>query len=541
MADSALRLHFRIFGTFTVTGSDGQNVTPRSAKSQALLALLLDDADLTRSRRWLQQMLWSDRGPTQAAGSLRQALTDIRRALGGCAEILGSNRGRVWLDPTRVSILKKDGDSGGYLEGMNVRDPEFAHWLSQKRRPTDSGSQIIPLRHLLGNNDLGAKMSKRVVLDLDVTGSPTAAHLRDLLADSLSCRLRETSALSVRRRKNGVPCDGALVVGISATPLDGGTTELRLSIEDHDTGAELWCGGDTIRANTEQVAFQVYALANRAHEALDDTAIGPLAGISHDQDPTLLANLAVRKIFTLKAHELETADRLLDRAYEIQPNGVFLAWRAQIGVIQAVERFRTDLDVLAAENEAFCTKAMAVDPMNSVVLAAVANSRAAIERNAIGAAELARMAVNTGPANPFAWFAFSNALQYVGLYKEAHVAAARADVLSEGTRMRFWCASQRALAAAFVRRFDEAAGRGELAAALVPEFRAVHRINIAVHANRGDVANATRSAAGLSSLEKDFSIDRMLKDPEYPIRAMRMAGLMDTDRLQRLGDEVARP
>src|SRR5262249_20867811 len=75
-------LRISVIGTFRVLAPNDEDLTPRGRKARALLALLALTPTRRRSRPALQDKLWSDRGPEQGAASLRQALTEIRRAFG---------------------------------------------------------------------------------------------------------------------------------------------------------------------------------------------------------------------------------------------------------------------------------------------------------------------------------------------------------------------------------------------------------------------------------------------------------------------------
>jgi DNA-binding SARP family transcriptional activator len=76
-------------------------------------------------------MLWSDRASEQGAGSLRQALRQIRTSFGPFADILHADRQRVALDLARIDIVSNtDSELAG---GPDVRDPEFEEWLRLER------------------------------------------------------------------------------------------------------------------------------------------------------------------------------------------------------------------------------------------------------------------------------------------------------------------------------------------------------------------------------------------------------------------------
>jgi TolB-like protein/Flp pilus assembly protein TadD len=134
-------IQVRLAGQLRVIRCDGTDVTPRSVKAQALLALLGAAPGARRSRAWLQDKLWSDRGPEQAAASLRQVLAELRRCFGECRDCLIADAGWVGLDLRRVTVQidpeRADfglaGEPPEFAEGLDVRDPEFEDWIRDQR------------------------------------------------------------------------------------------------------------------------------------------------------------------------------------------------------------------------------------------------------------------------------------------------------------------------------------------------------------------------------------------------------------------------
>jgi TolB-like protein/tetratricopeptide (TPR) repeat protein len=122
-------------------GDNGADVTPRGAKTQGLLALIGSAPGLRRTRAFLQDKLWSDRGPEQGAASLRQSLAEIRRALGDGRDCLVTEAGMVGLDPDRVRVVVEPGpgdwgptgEASEFVEGLDVADPEFENWIRDQR------------------------------------------------------------------------------------------------------------------------------------------------------------------------------------------------------------------------------------------------------------------------------------------------------------------------------------------------------------------------------------------------------------------------
>ena len=142
-----------LFGSLAVTDANNLARTPRSQKSRALIAMLALSPRGSRSRVWLRNKLWSDRAEEQASASLRQALVEIRKALGPAADQLihadkhtiSLDLGRVRVDALEVLQAFRNPDGGSntflpivtqseFLEGLDVCDPEFEEWLTLERQ-----------------------------------------------------------------------------------------------------------------------------------------------------------------------------------------------------------------------------------------------------------------------------------------------------------------------------------------------------------------------------------------------------------------------
>ncbi|NHB75702.1 hypothetical protein [Rhodobacter calidifons] len=141
MTSGAKAMFIRLIGLFQVQDADGRDHTPRGAKARALLALLCRTPGHCRPRRWLESRLWSDRGQEQASGSLRQALTELRKSLGPLAVHLHSDRDSVALtevttDIDRDPVAARMALAGGreFLEGNDVIDAAFCAWLTEERQ-----------------------------------------------------------------------------------------------------------------------------------------------------------------------------------------------------------------------------------------------------------------------------------------------------------------------------------------------------------------------------------------------------------------------
>ena len=135
--DAGDALSLDLVGPLSLTDAEGTNLTPRARKAQGLLALVGTSPGLRRSRAWLQDKLWSDRGPVQGASSLRQCLTEIRSTLGRHIGCLKTDRelGRSRSGARSCERRPQPAGFGDveFLEGLDIRDPEFEHWIRDQR------------------------------------------------------------------------------------------------------------------------------------------------------------------------------------------------------------------------------------------------------------------------------------------------------------------------------------------------------------------------------------------------------------------------
>jgi tetratricopeptide (TPR) repeat protein len=337
---------------------------------------------------------------------------------------------------------------------------------------------------------------------------------------------------SLFQGETGHIAPGSILLTIS-TP--DGTGGLRVLIEGQRDSARqrLWATSTTALDGTSSASFDTLRLANSVIEAVGD-AIFLRQTIDQRTEASLLARLAVRKIFSLRPGDLEEADRLLRQACEMDERGLFLAWRAQLRVIQSIELHGVDPSQLLMEAEDQCYRALELEPNNSMVLATVSNARLALNRNILSSVELAKRSVEMNPGNPLAWDSLANASLHGGDTQTAHQLAAVARRLGNSSPMTFWWDMGLCLTAVVSGKQDQATLLAERSAAMSPHFRPPLRYLTALYAADGREEDARHTAATLRRLEPDFSFDRLAHDPAYPTQLLRKSPLFAADRIAAL-------
>ncbi|MGG7566283.1 hypothetical protein ACQ5SO_08995 [Rhodovulum sp. DZ06] len=135
----SIRYLLKLYGPFEF-GLLGGAPLALGAKQQALIAMLALSPQGSRTRGFLQDTLWGNVQSAQAKGSLRNALSQVRKMLGDRADdLLTATRDRVTLNLSMVDLAGDPAD-GDFLEGMELRSEQaFVTWLQERRDEMRAG------------------------------------------------------------------------------------------------------------------------------------------------------------------------------------------------------------------------------------------------------------------------------------------------------------------------------------------------------------------------------------------------------------------
>ncbi|QXT39055.1 hypothetical protein [Gymnodinialimonas ceratoperidinii] len=501
-----------------------------------MLLLLLLSPHGERTRRWVQDKLWSTRGSEQGAASLRQSLRQIKAAFAEHGDCLTADRQRIALDPGAVELVW-DGQ-GDVAEGLDVRDPEFEDWLTVERRA--AGRPVEAIARAAGDGGEAHSASnpaRRVVVSAAKSDDSSVQWLGQLVADAIVRNLRE-------RLTSDIVCDGpssgeaVIVVSVSGYRESDTRVGLRIAIGEGAVANQIWSGYRMVNQSgappvEDPVVQQVIEEGCNALETLIRLKSGPGGSLSQD-DPDALCQSAIRNIFSMRPEQLLVADDLLRKAHAIRPHSMYLAWRAQIRVIQYVERHAGDPQQFKAEGEQLVRQALEVDAGTSVVHAISSNVQHFLLRDHASSLEYALRSVQLNPASPMALWSRSTARLYTGDAKSAHRDAVHGRFLAKSSEFRFFWDLQQSATSMVLGKLDDASRLLERASVQCPTFRPPHRYLTALHAERGETSRALSSAAYLRSLEPDFSIDRLLNDPSYPASLIKKSPALSREALSAL-------
>ncbi len=143
-------IRLTLLGKMRAIDATGRDITPRSRKTRAMLAILALERGAPVPRARLTSLLWSKRDPEQARGSLRQCVHELQERLQGCPpNLLVAERAFLSLrmDGFVVDVPNPDMDAAGLdqvfampedagllLEDMAGLDEAFSLWLDAQRR-----------------------------------------------------------------------------------------------------------------------------------------------------------------------------------------------------------------------------------------------------------------------------------------------------------------------------------------------------------------------------------------------------------------------
>lgn len=569
------RIH--LLGPFAAFGEDGRDLTPKSRKSCAILAMLALAPRGVRSRVWLRDKLWSDRHEEQASASLRQALAEIRRITKvHCPELLCFDKHTVSMNLDRVEVdLFRALARGGrdvladrplaelLLEGLDLRDPEFEEWLALERQAwqrrfdeaTDLGeghdgagedrpmaAPREPRARRTGgkgsaNGADGAGSGERagdgfgaVALAAPVVAGDAGSIpsvVRNLAAvsllDSGEVRLYDLSMLppaSLRPFGRASENAGAVPEGIRVllqpkVECTRSSACVTMTVLDAEDTATAWVGDCLVeRAEIE----------GGCPPALHDLVVRATAATLRALDlverggpgeglPRL--SKAIDAMFRLDREDLDRAERILREHIRTRPTSLTRAWLAFLLTFRVGQRFSSNDAPLIEEAQALSRQALEGDPRSPTVAALVGHVHSFLFAEYDFAAGLFERSLRLNPAQPLGWDLYAMLHAYAGQPRRALAMADWAVRLGEFTPHRYYFETTRCISASFAGdpRTALAAGRAGLVDR--PGYNSLLRMVVSSLGHLGQKEAARAALDRLEAAEPGFSV-QSLRDARYP-------------------------
>ena len=558
-----------LFGPLAVQDGAGNQFTPKNQKSKAVLAMLALAPRGSRSRVWLRDKLWSDRGEDQASASLRQALLDIRKCFGAdMKDILSADKYSVSLDLSRVRVdaidlmnkvehgevappIGLDAISEHFLEGFDICDPEFESWLTLERqiweqRLVDHGrdgdaettpemspdalglsrgpSSPDPVISAQMNFSEPIQPTQAATWAIGVQSGMAGDAHAGLLIDKLTRNLREMGRVpSVRTFENQPLSQMRSEFGRVEIPLVLRVTELnqgpsvRLSVE-------LLTGNDGVTVWSSSQAFGPDDFAQPACPALNGLVSHAVIQIGrHLQRQATSPQMAgagqliecIYQMFGLSVNELSSAEDKLAHLLKVQPNAQTYAWMAFAKSFQVGQRFTPDAAAQISEAQYYATRALEEDEFDPLVLSLAAHIHSYLFSEFDMAASLFERALKIDPEQAIGWDLYATMSAYAGDTRKSLAMASWAQHLGSNTPISYYFDTTKCIAAALAGNHTAAIEAGEKALVQRPKFNSILRYLISSHAHLGNVQMVESLRQKLAEIEPDFSTE-VLRGSGYP-------------------------
>lgn len=523
-------MRLRLNGPFRVYDDDDRDITPKGIKERGLLALLALSPGQRRTRAWLQDKLWSDRSPEQASGSCRQALSNMRKALGPYGDQVQSDRSAIWLDPAIPLQNAFDPAMGEVLDDIDIADPEFTDWLRALRMQHDAPATDAPPPRLLSapTAPRAQKRSMALITRIDQSGTARGAFILRALSQRIVTGLAllgDIEIVEVDASEKLVSEDQPAVRVDLECLDDSDMAFVLLRVISTANRRIVWSGRVSLAPSIAEIwaSPDVTRAVNCTVQAVSDaTSTAPgLASIS-------AINQAIRRVFEFEKTGLAKADGLLRDAVDGEARGLALAWRGFLRLTEALE-FRDAESGKLEEAMLYIQEALHIAPDHPVVLSLASQVTLRVTGDLDQAHYLAGRAVSNGEDNPYALDALSQTLIVQGRNHEANGIADRARQFAQGLPHSFSWDLQACLSSISIGQINTAFDLALISHRKMPFYRPALRYLTALSVLKNSMDDMRHFAQKLRKIEPDFT-PALLLSPTYPVQTLRDLGLIDEIR-----------
>ena len=415
-----------LIGPFRLERADGTEIR-LGRKGQALLAILVMARGRPRSRAALQDLLWSDRGELHGRDSLKKALAALRTALGDAeGAIVRTSGGPVSLDVRafridlfdRPDALRDAPQALEFMEGCEVRDRQFEHWLRDTRRSLTA----VPAEGAASHGALTAPppLPSIAICAPHLVGRDGMVELLASVAQNrLLVGLGEGGMFAIHdhRTEPTVPPACDLALDLAAT----GTADwvmLNFSLRRPCDRFVVWSQTHSIDP-ARPTERQIGEIVSQCMDQIVTAAFNPAVFGSEERHVAAkLLHEGVGAMFRLSAADLARADVALQAAISVQPRGVFRAWHAYLSAFRLEASQGDEAKLVREQAREAARLAMEAEPGNSVSRALLAHVHGFVLHDVEGAAALLKP-IGTESDNPMYFHARSMHHFYAGRYDEA--------------------------------------------------------------------------------------------------------------------------
>ncbi|MEO1110366.1 MAG: hypothetical protein AAFX90_20840 [Pseudomonadota bacterium] len=524
----------KVWGAFDVRAPDGRSLRPTVRKSCALLAVLALSEGNRQSRKWLQALLWSESTEARGAASLRQELARLKRLLG---DALRSDSIDVWFEPGRFEIDHTTPSAVAQhcelLQGMDVGDEAFEDWLREQRQVLER-----PIKATVSMDVASIKQRKGskkclVVFDCDTKGSLDANVAAMYFSEQLFRKLSQfdffTCISPEAAARDVVEAEGQNTAIVRITAIaNRDEVCLGVQVDNGHLGPRLGYQSVTLPYGMSRLAdsTELWRLVQQTTDILIDGLDDEAIPESATYQSVMLTQEARRLTFRLDQASLARADLLLARAYELNPRGRILGWRAYLRNSAFFQHRTSDIFNERLDSEALSLEALHQSPNDALVQAFSSQLDYVNQGNLMEPMIKAERAVELDRSDPLARALLSNTLTVNGRLDEGYQVAKQSIVLARGGMYEFYFHHFACMAATASGNYETALHHSRSSVSYAPDFVSPRRYEVALATKLGDIAGVERALEAMRRTEPDFQVAMML-DPKYPVNTLRRLPLIE--------------
>ena len=487
------------------------------------------------SRSALQEKLWSDRGATQGRDSLKKELITLKKVFGEGNEsalILNGMTVQIREDRVRIDLFDpelRSEDTGPvlpkFLEGSEIKDPEFTKWLEKFREkiaePSAADRATIQVER--GFDPSAARF--KIAL-LPVIGPQEDLHstmVGEMIADRVAVTLRQLDMFDIVDYREPAS-EGALRGSDFSLRLRvlRMSSDLALTLLAHETqGQTVFWAEKRLIALAD---FGAEELACLVAEILDQI-IAAILRKARDGDPerrlaTRYALDGIDLMFRLDKPDIGQASISLRKAIEMDPRGPYMAFYAFQTLFRLEQSKGANLPELRDRADDLIARALEFDPHNPISRALATHVYSFLFRDFERADALIRPMASSPPDSPIYFHSLAALRLYTGRIEEARAAAQRAREMAKFNVYSYAFSTTLAMVNTVDNKLDAAIRQGEQVLAMHAGADRIYepalRYLAAAYGLKGDAHQSARIVQLIRKQSPGFA-PASLENPVYPV------------------------
>lgn len=533
-----------LFGPFRLLKPGGDRIQIPSKKGIAVVAMLAMAKDGERSRSWLQDKLWGKRQHTEARGSLRRELSNLRKLLNhGDTELLVCEHDRVQLNLKLIDIDARSSHghplAGEFLEGLDIPGEDgFEEWLRDQRaaltravRPAsaasatsvDSRAMVAPLpSHIVDTTQPPAGFDGTPALAVMPFTNATGESQHDYFAEGISeeiidrlsrirwlpviARSLSFSFADVSNRRIVSENLGAKYLVEGRLRREQAGYGIAASLVDGPTGHTLWSQRFALGSLSSRDSFEEFMIELVAHLETRIDHAEQIRTRSKRPDSFTVTDLIWRgrwHLNRLTRADSEAAQRLFSEARALDPDSSealiqstfalgWAIWAGRQPTERIVEMKKLAQDAIYADR----------DDGRGYMLAGIAEIWL---RHPIAARKLLQQAIDLNPSLALARAHLGGSCNLSGNPTQAIAHLKAALRLSSNDSHTFYSLAELALAFCMLGMWDEAIEHADHSLARRPAYWYAHLIKINSLARKSELSAARDALDELLAAKPGFS------------------------------------